>query len=82
METPRKLEARNEFKGDIVRLFGSQKNMAEVLGVSVQTVSLWCRENPRGALRYAPEIVRLANTTYHQLVWEVIALEKKLKGED
>ena len=81
MDSPTKLEARNEFKGFIVRLFGSQKKMAEELGVSVQTVSLWCRENPRGVLRYAPEIVRIANTTYHQLIWEVVALEKKLKGE-
>lgn len=36
--------------------FGDKIELARVLGVSPATVRHWTRQNPRGILRYAPEL--------------------------
>lgn len=77
---PEMISAKQEFKGYIVKLYGTQHRMAKSLGVSQQAVGRWMNENPRGLLKYLPEIVEQTNTTYSQVIWEVIALEKALQG--
>lgn len=76
--TAEQLAARQELRGYVVRLYGSQKAMADRLEVSQQTVSTWLRENPRGMLRYLPEIVKQCNTTAFQVMAEVMAMEEAL----
>lgn len=53
--------------------------MSNCLGVSNQTVTNWMKSNPRGMLKYIPEIVSIADTTERQIVWEVMHHERYLK---
>ena len=41
----------------IKKHYGSQLRMSEKLGISNQTVTNWMKTNPRGMLKYLPEIV-------------------------
>ncbi len=50
-----------------------------MLEVKPQTVYNWHTSNPRGMLKYAPEIVRLCDTTWNQLSAEVLYREEELK---
>ena len=59
-------------------LYGSQKACAEELGVTTATVQNWIKKNPRGILRHAPEIIRYKNTTFTQLMGEVMFREYEL----
>jgi predicted transcriptional regulator len=52
--------------------FGSQVNCARELGVTPATVQNWVKKNPRGILKYGPEIVASKNTTWLQLEGEVM----------
>ena len=63
----------------IKKNFGTQLNMSKSLGVSNQTVTNWMKSNPRGMLKYIPEIVSIADTTERQIVWEVMHHERYLK---
>jgi len=63
----------------IKKHFGSQKQCAEELGVTEQTVTNWMKRNPRGILKHAVEIVETKNTTYLQLHGEVEYREHELK---
>ena len=66
-------------KSFIKKHYGSNVKMAKDLGISAQTVTNWITNNPRGMLKYSPEIVANVNTTYHQLAWEVMNHEIALK---
>jgi len=66
-------------KDYIKKHFGSQKQCAEELGVTEQTVTNWMKRNPRGILKHAKEIVETKNTTYLQLHGEVEYREHELK---
>ena len=66
-------------KGYIKKHFGTQKNCAEELGVTPQTVYNWVNINPRGILRYAPEILRTKDTTWLQLEGEVLFREYEIR---
>ena len=52
--------------------------MSKQLGISNQTVTNWMKSNPRGMLKYIPEIVSSVDTTERQVVWEVMFHEKQL----
>jgi hypothetical protein len=67
-------------KDYIKKHYGSNVRMAKSLGVTNQTVTNWIKNNPRGMLKYLPEIVEECNTSYHQLVFEVMYHEKTLEG--
>lgn len=61
--------------------FGSVDKCSEELGVTSQTVYNWINKNPRGMLKFAPEIVHLKNTTWTQLSGEVMYHEEALRLE-
>lgn len=65
-------------KSYIKTLYGSQKACAEQLGVTTATVQNWIKKNPRGILRHAPEIIRYKDTTFTQLMGEVMFREYEL----
>jgi DNA-binding transcriptional regulator YdaS (Cro superfamily) len=65
-------------KAYLKTLYGSQKACAEELGVTTATVQNWIKKNPRGILRHAPEIIRYKNTTFTQLMGEVMFREYEL----
>ena len=65
----------------IKKHYGSNVHMAQTLGITNQTVSNWLRNNPRGMLRYLPEIVKTSNITESELVWEVMFREKELSRD-
>lgn len=46
----------NAIRGFIITNFGTYERMAEALNVSIGAVSSWARHQPRGILKYAPEI--------------------------
>jgi hypothetical protein len=46
----------NAIRGFIISRFGTYENLANALDVSIGAVSGWARMNPRGILKYAPEI--------------------------
>tara|TARA_R110002012_G_scaffold320661_1_gene544911 strand:+ start:388 stop:597 length:210 start_codon:yes stop_codon:yes gene_type:complete len=62
----------------IKKHFGTQLNMSNTLGISNQTITNWVKTNPRGMLKYIPEIVSRADTTEREVVWEVMFHEKKI----
>ena len=66
-------------KSYLKTLYGSQKACAEELGVTTATVQNWIKKNPRGILRHAPEIIRYKNTTFTQLMGEVMFREYELE---
>ena len=66
-------------KSYLKNLYGSQKACAEELGVTRATVQNWIKKNPRGILRHAPEIIRYKNTTFTQLMGEVMFREYELE---
>lgn len=66
-------------KSYLKNLYGSQKACAEELGVTTATVQNWIKKNPRGILRHAPEIIRYKNTTFTQLMGEVMFREYELE---
>lgn len=66
-------------KAYLKTLYGSQKACAEELGVTTATVQNWIKKNPRGILRHAPEIIRYKNTTFTQLMGEVMFREYELE---
>jgi DNA-binding transcriptional regulator YdaS (Cro superfamily) len=65
-------------KAYLKTLYGSQKACAEELGVTTATVQNWIKKNPRGILRHAPEIIRYKDTTFTQLMGEVMFREYEL----
>jgi len=69
----------NDLKKFIKKKFGSSIKCANALNVKPQTVYNWHTSNPRGMLKFAPEIVRLCDTTWTQLSAEVINREDELK---
>ena len=62
----------------IKKHYGTQLKMSKQLGISNQTVTNWIKSNPRGMLKYIPEIVTYADTTERQVVWEVMFHEKTM----
>lgn len=70
----------NDLKKFIVKHYGTQRNCAEELGVTTMTVYHWHTRNPRGMLKYAPEIVQKCNTTWTQLAGEVLMREQEINS--
>jgi hypothetical protein len=68
----------NDLKKLIKKLYGSQLNCSTRLGVTPQTVHNWHDKNPRGMLKFAPEIVAQCNITWTQLAGEVLMREETL----
>ena len=66
----------------IQKHYGSNVNMAKELGITNQTVTNWLKSNPRGMLKYLPEIVQKINITERQLVWEVMFHEEMIKTKN
>ena len=62
----------------IKKHYGSQLSMSKKLGITNQTITNWMKTNPRGMLKYLPEIVSLADTTEREVVWEVMYHEKTI----
>ena len=60
----------------IKKHYGTQLRMSKQLGISNQTVTNWMKSNPRGMLKYIPEIVSKVDTTEREIVWEVMFHEK------
>ena len=52
--------------------------MARELGITTATINGWIKRNPRGILKYAPQIVKDKNVTASQIVWEVMHHERIL----
>lgn len=75
------VRCRNEFKGYVVAMFGSQRSMARQLNVTTQTVNSWCNANPRGLLKFAPEVIDKADTTYQELMKNVMSLDEALSDK-
>lgn len=65
-------------KSYLKTLYGSQKQCASELGVTTATVQNWIKKNPRGILRHAPEIIKYKDTTFTQLIGEVLFREYEL----
>ena len=65
----------------IKKHYGSNVKMAMDLGISNQTVTNWIKSNPRGMLKYLPEIVSKVDTTERQIVWEVMLHEKEISRD-
>lgn len=63
----------------IKKHYGTQRKMSDELGISNQTITNWIKTNPRGVLRYLPEIVSNIDTTAMEVVWEVMHHERFLK---
>ena len=68
-------------KDFIKKHYGSNIKLADDLGISNQTVTNWLKSNPRGMLKYLPEIVTYADTTERQVVWEVMLHEKEISRD-
>ena len=68
-------------KDFIKKHYGSNIKMADDLGISNQTVTNWIKSNPRGMLKYLPEIVSKVDTTERQIVWEVMLHEKEISRD-
>jgi|TARA_R110000803_G_scaffold114900_1_gene183342 DNA-binding XRE family transcriptional regulator len=60
----------------IKKHYGTQLRMSKQLGISNQTITNWMKSNPRGMLKYIPEIVSKVDTTEREIVWEVMFHEK------
>lgn len=71
----------NDLKKFITAHFGSQVKCAEALEITPMTVYNWHYKNPRGMLKYAPEIVSRCNTTWTQLAAEVLHREEEIKNQ-
>ena len=65
----------------IKKHYGTQLRMSEQLGISNQTVTNWMKSNPRGMLKYIPEIVSKVDTTEREVVWEVMFQEEILQRD-
>ena len=68
-------------KDFIKKHYGSNVKLADDLGISNQTVTNWIKSNPRGMLKYLPEIVSKVDTTERQIVWEVMLHEKEISRD-
>ena len=68
-------------KDFIKKHYGSNVKLADDLGISNQTVTNWIKSNPRGMLKYLPEIVSKVDTTERQVVWEVMLHEKEISRD-
>ena len=62
----------NGFKSYIVKMYGSQSNMASALNVSTNTVNSWVNKNPMPVLRHSDTILRQCDTTAQELMSEVL----------
>ena len=69
-------------KAYIKKLYGTQKECAAQLGVTTATVQNWIKKNPRAMLVHAPEIVRYKDTTFTQLIGEVLFREYEITELD
>lgn len=65
----------------IKKHYGTQLRMSKQLGISNQTVTNWMKFNPRGMLKYIPEIVSNVDTTEREVVWEVMYHEKTMTDD-
>jgi uncharacterized protein YjcR len=74
------MKRRSDFKDFIGKHYGTQRRMASELGVTPETIRSWINRNPRGILKYSPEIVKEKNVTASQIVWEVMHHERHLQG--
>lgn len=65
-------------KAFIKKHFGTLKACSEELGVTQVTVQNWIKKNPRGILRFSPEIIADKDTTFIQLAGEVLHREHEI----
>jgi len=65
----------------IKKHYGTQLSMSKQLGISNQTVTNWMKSNPRGMLKYIPEIVAKVDATEREVVWEVMFQEETLQRD-
>ena len=68
-----------DFRKFLINHYGSIVNCSKELGVTRQTISNWQMINPRGILKFAPEIIRSKDVTWMQLSGEVLHHEEQLK---
>ena len=61
--------------------YGTQKQCAQELGVTSNTVSNWLHKNPSGMLKHMRKIVQDKDTTPTELMSEVYYHEGTLKRE-
>ena len=66
-------------KSFIKKHFGTLKACSEELGVTQVTVQNWIKKNPRGILRFSPEIIADKDTTFLQLAGDVLHREHEIK---
>ena len=62
----------NGFKSYIVKLYGTQANMATCLKVSNNTVNNWVQKNPMPLLKHSQTILKQCDTTANELISEVL----------
>lgn len=68
----------SDLKKYIIKHYGTDTACAKALGITRQTVNNWVTKNPRGMLKFAPEIVAKNDTTWTQLSGEVLNREDEL----
>jgi len=68
----------NTLKNFIKKHYHSNYKLAEELGVTPQTVGSWVTKNPRGALKYIPEITTKTMVPSHYFVAVVTCTEDEL----
>ena len=68
----------NGLKKYIKRLYGTQKNCADKLGVNRRTVCRWIYDDPKPMLRYADSVVKTCDTTKLEFIGEVLYHNEQL----
>jgi len=68
----------SELQKYIKRVYGSQQNCADALGVNRKTVYRWLHDNPSPMLKYADKIVKTADTTKLELIGEILFRDEEL----
>tara|TARA_R110002073_G_scaffold107160_3_gene241649 strand:+ start:1564 stop:1785 length:222 start_codon:yes stop_codon:yes gene_type:complete len=72
----------NTLKHFIKSHYKSNYKMAESLDVTPQTVGTWVTRNPRGALKYLPEITSNCQVTSQYFVNVVSCTEDEITKKD
>jgi hypothetical protein len=73
---------KNTLKSWISTDFKNNRGLSKTLGVSAQIVGIWVTQNPRGLLKYLPELKAATGKPYSYIVNIILCADHEVNAKE